>query len=565
MLLTMVDEVKREVEAANPEIEDIETKKISRVWVVPIVALVVGGFVLWQSIAEQGPLVSIRFSQGHGITAGKTEVRYANVAVGLVESVYLSEDLRDVVVEARLEPFMADFIGDTTTFWIVKADLRGASISGLNTLLSGAYIEAGWDGPAKQKRRDFDGLDMRPLTPPGTAGRHFQVQAPNAGSVTVGSPVYYRDLPVGQIEAVEMAEGFAAVDYTVFVEAPYDQLLNETTRFWNTSGISVNAGFDGLTVQFASLESLFAGGVAFGNIGRVDGPNTAAFREPLTLYPSRIAAIEAGYEVPEGEGYLLMAEFDQSIRGLEAGAPVEWEGLIVGRVRDVIYEVDETVTENGRGIYAVLEMQPARIGLQSESEEVLQESLSEWVASGMRAQLASGNLLSGRKLIRLVDFAVAPDQDAGIDFDGIPYPRLPTIPSANIGAITSNVEQLAANLAQLPMDQLLASVIRLVNNADAIVGAPQMTEFPEQLRNTLESLSSAAGHIDSASESLPALIEGLAEVVVLGERTLAGMSPDSELYVELAGAMSEVRHATHTLGNLLDTLENKPNALILGR
>ena len=237
---------------SEPEVEVIEGGGISKVWIVPIVALCVAVLVVWQSMSEQGPLVEIRFQKGHGITAGKTEVRYADVVVGLVESISLSPDLSQVIVEARLERFMTPYLGETTQFWVVKADFSGAGVSGLGTLLSGAYIEAGWETQPTEMRREFEGLNRRPLTQPGSAGRHFELTAPTAGSVSIGAPVFYRNLPVGQIEAVSMKEDFSAVTFTAFVEAPYDQLLNDTTRFWNVSGFDIDAGFDGLRLHFNS-------------------------------------------------------------------------------------------------------------------------------------------------------------------------------------------------------------------------------------------------------------------------------------------------------------------------
>ena len=551
-------------EAEAPEIVDVEGKRISRVWIVPLIALVVGGLVMWKSLSEQGPLVQVHFSQGHGITAGKTEVRYADVAVGLVESVYLSDDLDTVIVEARLKPFMEPFLGETTQFWVVKANLRGTDLSGLSTLLSGSYIELGWEQLPEERQRVFDGLDERPLTPPGAAGRHFVLTAPRAGSVSVGSPVFYRDLPVGQIEEVSMDEDFGSVNYMAFVEAPYDQLLNRTTRFWNVSGVAVNLTLDGVTVEFASVDSLLAGGVAFGNIGRTIGAEEMGGSAPYRLYASRNAAIEAGFEIADGAGYLLMASFDESIRGLDAGAPVEWRGIPVGVVREVVLNLEVTGPDEPE-IYAVVEMQPARVGLDNLTETELQQSISDWVSDGMRAQLATGNVLSGRKLIRLIDEAAPADESIGIDFSARPYPMLPTIPAANLGAVSANVERIVANIAELPVDQLVGAMIDLLENADALVGNPSLAEVPGELREALAALNVAAGNIGTASEDLPALVESMQAVVATGEHTLYGLSPDSELYGELSNAMTELRDATRALSELLQTLEDKPNALLLGR
>ncbi|MEL7023061.1 MAG: MlaD family protein [Pseudomonadota bacterium] len=545
-------------------IDSVDGRRISRIWIVPIVALVVGALVIWQSIAEQGPLIEIHFDQGHGITAGKTEVKYADVTVGLIEAVSLSDDLSKVIVQARLEPFMAPFLGDTTQFWVVKADFRGANISGLGTLFSGAYIEAGWEETPSVGRRQFVGLNERPLTRPGSNGRHFKLTAPDASSVSVGSPVFYRNLPVGQVEAVAMSPDFNAVDFTAFVEAPYDRLLTSTTRFWNVSGVDVDLGFDGVRLHVNSLNSLVAGGVAFGNIGA--SKTDAAFEPeaPYRLYPNHDSAIEAGFEITEGNGYLLMAEFDESIRGLEVGAPVEWQGILVGRVRDVVLDLGPG-DPSERQIYAVIEMQPARVGLESLSDEELKRGLSEWVQSGMRAQLASGNVFTGRKLVRLIDQAAPADAAISIDFDAQPYPQLPTITAANLGAVSSNVQKIVANLAELPVDQLARSLISLVDGASALVSDPNLEAVPGELREALIALNDTASNLSDASENLPELIDQMITVVAAGDEALAGLSPDSELYSELSGALGELRDATRAVAQVLQTLEDKPNALFLGK
>ncbi len=546
------------------DIETVDGRRISRIWLVPLAALVVAGLVLWKSWAEQGPLVTIYFTQGHGITAGKTEVRYADVRVGLVETVALSEDLASVIVEARLEPFMQPFLGDTTQFWIVKARLSGGSVSGLGTLLSGAYIEAGWEQSPSTAQREFVGFDSRPQTPPGTPGRHFSLSSPSASSVSVGSPILYRDLRVGQIEAISMSEDFSAVNYRAFVEAPYDSLLNATTRFWNQSGVDIDVGFDGLLIHFDSLESLIAGGISFGNIGRTIGTSSRDDGNPYRIYRNRNAALEASFEIVEGNGYLLMTEFDESVRGLEPGAPIEWQGIVVGRVREVVVnlEVDD---QGSRQIYAVLEMQPERVGIEGLSSDALQAGMNDWIQSGMRAQLAAGNLLSGRKLIRLVDNAAPPDASLRIDFSAQPYPRLPTIPAADVGAISANVERIVANVAALPLDQLIDSVVTLVDAAETVVGNPAMADMPAQVRATLRELELAAGNINQASEKLPDLVASVLELTTMAELALAGLSPDSELYVEVSNAVVELRDATRSLAELLETLDDKPNALLMGR
>ncbi|MEL6446634.1 MAG: MlaD family protein [Pseudomonadota bacterium] len=549
--------------APQPDIEEIPERKVSRVWIVPIISLVIGAFVIGQSVWERGPLVEIQFEKGHGITAGKTEVKHNDVVVGVVESVRLSEDLETVVVSARMERFMGPYLGDTTAFWVVKADISGTSFTGLNTLLSGAYIEVDWDQAPERRQRRFVGLDKQPMTPPGVAGTHFRLRVDSAGSIGVGSPVFFRRIRVGQIENQSLSEDFSYVEYDAFVEAPYDRLVNAATHFWNVSGVNVEASTDGLVVNFDSLQSLVAGGVAFGDIGRTIGTSELDPDAEFIVYKNREAAVESQYFTPEGSGFYFMAQFNDSIGGLSIGAPIEWQGIRIGNVRDIVLDLSD-VTRTDAVVYAVLELQPNRIGLENMSDADLRTSITRWVRSGMRVQLAAGNILSGRKLIRFIDDAAPADDTLVVDFDAQPFPALPTIGS-NLGAVTENVERVVANVAELPLDQLVGSLISLLNNADALVGNPSAQGLPDTLNAALSAVSEVAGNLDEASDQLPELIVSLNEIARAGEVTLAGLSPDSALYVDLADAISELRDASRSLAALAVRLEQKPNALILGK
>ncbi|MEM8981565.1 MAG: MlaD family protein [Pseudomonadota bacterium] len=544
-------------------VETPPVRRLSRVWIVPIIALVIGAGVIVQSILERGPLVEIRFQKGQGISAGKTEVRHNDVVVGMVEELALADDLESVIVRARMEPFMRPYLGDTTEFWVVSANISGTSFTGLSTLLSGAYIEVDWERPPERRLRSFDGFEDPPMTPPGVAGRHFQLRSEQAGSIGIGSPVFYRRIRVGQIEGQQLSENYGYVIYDAFVEAPYDQLLGPATHFWDVSGVDVLAGTDGIGVSFHSIESLLAGGVEFGDIGKTVGTAALAEDVQFIIYDNRDAAVESQYFAPEGSGFYFMAVFDDSIRGLEIGAPIEWQGIRIGNVRDIVLDLGD-VTKDERLVYAVLELQPGRIGLEDVSEADLRVSMTRWVRSGMRVQLASGNILTGKKLIRFVD-GVAPLNNAmAVNFDALPFPELPTSAS-NLGAVTQNVEQIVANVAELPLDQLVNAVIRLLNDADVLLANPDSRNLPAALNAALTAIGGAADNVNAATRDLPQLIVALNEIATAGEATLAGLSPDSALYIDLSNAVRELRDATRSLAALAARLEEKPNALLLGR
>lgn len=542
-----------------PEIEKQSRGGISVVWIVPIIAAVIGGAVAYRSLANQGPLVEIEFAAAKGIAADKTEIKHKDVVIGLVEDVRFAEGLESVIVSARLDPEIEPYLGDTTDFWVVSANVSGTNLSGLSTLLSGSYIEVDWSGPPNERRREFDGLEKQPLTPPSAEGRHLIMRSARAGSVNVGSPVYFRGIEVGRVESRELSDDNRYIEYSVFIEAPHDQLVSRATHFWNVSGVSVETNTEGLAVNFASLQSLLSGGVEFGNIGP-DISNTPIPEDFLfTLFDDREAAIENQFTNPDEAGVQFMVTFDDSVGGLEPGAPVEWQGIRIGTVNDL--SLDLTGDPGSNIVNVIIELQPSRIGLAFSTIEEAQASIQDWVTSGMRVRLATGNILTGRKLIRFVDGIG--DDAVQLNFDD-PIPRLPTAPS-NINAITQDAEQLVQNLAELPLDELVVAAVRLLDNTNALVANPDLQSLPRELNSTLSSFDSVAGNLSVASQNLPALIDNLNLIANAGESTLSGLSPDSQLYVDLSGAVRDLRDAARSLSALAARLEEQPNSLITGR
>lgn len=548
-----------QIETDQPEIKKERGGGISAVWIVPIIAALIGGAVAYQSLANQGPLVEIEFEAAKGIAASKTQIKHKDVVIGIVEDVRFGDGLESVIVSARLDNEIEPYLGDTTDFWVVSANISGTDLSGLGTILSGSYIEVDWSGPPSQRQRKFAGLAKRPLSPPSAEGSHLNMQSSRAGSVDVGSPVYFRGIRVGQVESRELNMDNLSIDYSLFVEAPHNALISRATHFWNVSGVSVETNTDGLSVNFASLQSLLGGGVEFGDIGINVSSTQLTNDHVFTLFEDEEAAIENQYTNPDEAGIRFMVEFDDSVAGLEPGAPVEWQGIRIGTVNDL--RLDLTADPGARVVNVILELQPGRIGLAFSTPEDAQASMQDWVTSGMRVRLATGNILTGKKLIRFVDSIGT--ENVTIDFD-TPIPRLPTAPS-NLNAITQDAEQLVQNLAELPLEDLVVSAVRLLDNTNALVANPDLQDLPGELNSTLASFDSVAGRLSVASENLPTLIENLIEIADAGENTLTGLSPDSQLYVDLSGAVRDLRDAARSLSALAARLEEQPNSLLTGR
>lgn len=542
---------------SKPVIETLRgiPSRVSLVWLLPLAAVLFALFILWRSYVDRGPLVEISFESAGGVEAGETKIRRRDVNVGTVEAVRLSDDLNSVVIEARLNPQVAAYIDADTRFWIVNAQINTTEISGLSTLLSGAYIEVDWDDQPGERRSEFVGLTEAPLTTRGLPGMRVTLNAEEAGYIYVGSPLFLRQIEVGRVERRRLSDDGTQVLFDVFVAAPYHKYVYPETRFFGVSGVEASFGATGASVRVESIAALFTGGIAFENSEK------SAASEPLLkdgvnfkLYDNKAAALDSLFESTEDTRYRYIAEFEGSVKGLRAGAPIEYQGLRVGSVVEVSIELPENENEQKR-IYAVLQFQPARLGVGNISPESLLQTMERFVDNGLRVQLATGNLLTGSLLIKLVEKSDAPK--ASIDVEASPYPALPTAPN-NIEAVTADVETLISNLANLPLDTLIAAATDLLRNTSDIVASTEMKGLPAQISTSLDSINAATG-------DLPTMMKALTSASQNADEVLEGLSPDSEIYIELAAAARELRVAAKSIAAFAELLEENPNAVITGR
>jgi paraquat-inducible protein B len=499
----------------------------SIVWLIPLVAAVVGAFVAWRAISERGPEITIEFKTAEGIEAGKTHIKYKDVEVGVVEEVALSPDLSGVVVHARMARGAEDYLREQTQFWVVKPRVAGGQVTGLGTLFSGAYI--GMD-PVREGRRThrFTGLEAPPIVTLQEPGRYFVLRSSNAGAVEVGAPVYFQHIAVGQVVSSELDAVEDFVTTRIFVREPYDQRIHTDTRFWNASGIDASVGPDGVKIDTQSLVSILVGGIAFEE--PPGSPQEVAPAETLfPLYANRADAEQRHFT--RTVAWLL--RFDQSVRGLKAGAPVEFRGIEVGKVTDIRLEFDR---DNARFRIPVrIAIEPERFMELGAGEKLRNEVVDRLVASGLRAQLRTGNLLTGQLIVSLDIFENA--KPAQVAWNG-PIPELPTIPTP-IEEITGNLTRLVERLGQLPVEQI-----------------------GRELRASLESLKVT---LERSEDVAPALAATLAQA----EKTLASantlIGPESSVNSELRRALLELSDAARALGLAADQIQAEPSSVIFGR
>jgi paraquat-inducible protein B len=528
---------------------------LSPIWAFPIVAAVIALWLAYTTLAEQGPTVTVTFETAAGLEAGKTRVKHNDVQLGVVERVDLSPDLSRVIVTAKMSKAATPHLREGTRFWVVRPRISVTSFSGLETLISGAYIELDpGDGPAAQT---FQGLETPPVVRSSVPGRAYILRAPKLGSVGPGSPIYFRSIRVGEV----LGYDFTGIDKEIvihaFVRAPFDALVYDGTRFWNASGISLSTGPQGFRLQVESLQAVLTGGIAF------ETPESARAGEPsgegtsFPLYEDHDSVQDANYTV---RGYYTV-EFEGSVHGLQVGAPVEFRGVKVGRVTDLRLEFDS------RGDVVRL---PVTIELERERLQIVgpaaipqgSQLVAELVARGMRAQLRSANLLTGQMIVALDFFPNAPPGRL-VETGG--HPAIPTV-RGDLETITNSVSGVLDRVAALPLELLAQDVHKTLRSFEALAEMPEITDA---LKSLVRALAATESLMRNADTQAGPLIGALRNAITVADGTLAslnrGYGGDSQVRRDLADLVRQIQDTARSVKLLADYLEQHPESLVRGK
>ena len=558
--------------------------QISIVWFVPLVALVIGGWLVYKALSEKGPTITISFKSAEGLEAGKTKIKYKNVELGQVTEIRLTPDLSDVLVTAELVKEAEDFLSANTRFWIVRARVAAGQVSGLGTIFSGAYIglDPGQPGlPATQ----YVGLETPPVVTTDLPGRHFRLYAERLGSLDIGAPVYYRQIKVGQVVSYELEEDGRAVTVRIFINDPIDKLVYKNTRFWNASGLDFAVDANGIRVNTESLVTIMVGGVAFDTPVNLEPGGPANDGETFKLYESRERIFDKTYT----EKTRWIMHFQGSVRGLTVGSPVEFRGIRIGQVLDInmLYDAEK----NAFMIPVLVEIEGERIqvmGHMEEGEDEEKERMEYVVNQGLRAQLKTGSLITGQLFIEM-DFH--PDAEpTHIKWEGR-YPQFPTVPTS-MDEITTSLTHLLKKLEKLPIEQIGNDLRDTVQGAKRLVTSAELQNAIKELDATLKQaqlfgetltqvitpeLRSAVSNLNATLNHTRKLAQNIDRSVVpqldgtLKEarstlRTIKGsISKDSPLYYELMRVLKELTGAARSIRVMTDYLERHPDALIYGK
>jgi paraquat-inducible protein B len=541
----------------------------SLVWLIPIITALIGGWLIFKTLSEKGPDITITFKTAEGIEAGKTKIKYKEIEIGVVHSVHFSADFSHIIVKASMEKGSESFLRRGTRFWVVnpRLSLRGAS--GLGTLLSGAFIEIEPGQGAPHKR--FIGLDVPPVIKADVAGIKIVLLAEKLGSIDTGSPVYYHGILAGETLGWELGNDRKSIFIHVFIKAPYDKLVHSNTRFWNVSGVDVSIGSEGISVRTESLHSLLYGGIAF------DTPDTLVqVKENMeglvfTLYDD-LKSIQEQYYTKKIDFILF---FDGSVRGLNVGAPVEFKGIKVGSVKDVRLEFDSRDTSFR--IPVLIEIEPERV-IERGKDKVSSpfQTLKTLVDRGLRARLQSGSLLTGKLFVEL---DMHPGTPVRLVNEGGPFPELPTIP-ASLEEITASLKSILAKLEKVDMEKIgmeflatLKEANKFAKGASDLINKPELQDAVENLTESLNALKGLLHKLDRRVEPVAANLEkaiGAGHEALEKARITMGLvdevlKPDSPLQYRFIELTEELAETARSLRALVDLLERNPDALIFGK
>ncbi|RQO35895.1 mammalian cell entry protein [Herminiimonas sp. KBW02] len=515
----------------------------SLVWFIPIIAALVGITLVVHILMQRGPEIELSFKTAEGLEAGKTAVKYKDVQIGIVEGLRLSRDRSHVRVKVQLNKDASAFTAKDTRYWVVRPRLDTSGISGLGTLLSGAYI--GVDAGSEEETSDeFVGLEAPPIVTRDASGRQFLLHAKDVGSLDVGSPVYFRRVKVGQVAAYELDGDGKGVTLRVFVNAPYEKFVEANTRFWHASGLDMQVSASGLTLRTQSLATILLGGIAFGtpDLGTPAATPPALENTVFALAEDEVAAMKQ----KDGSAETMLLFFNQSLRGLSPGAPVDFRGVVIGEVKSIGVEFDRDEREFRMPV--LIQIYPDRLrrpvpGEGKESAQAQKQRLQFLVNKGLRAQLRPGNLLTGQVYVALDFFPKVPA--VKVDLSKTPF-ELPTVPNS-LDELQAQIQEIASKLNKVPFEQIgkdLRTSLATLNKT--LVSA-------EELTRTLN---------NDVSPEITAAMKDARKTINSAEQTL---SQDSPLQQDMREAMREITRAAGSVRVLTDYLERHPESLLRGK
>jgi paraquat-inducible protein B len=547
--------------ANSPSLEPLPPPSVSHgqrwlpslVWLIPIVAALVGIVLVFKIIVDRGPTITVAFRSAEGLQAGKSKVKYKDVEIGEVLAIKLSPDRSKVLATIQLSKDAKSFTASDTTFWIVRPRIDASGITGLGTLFSGAYIGAD-AGSSEETTKQFTGMESQPIVTRDAAGKQFILHAQDIGSLDIGSPVFYRMIKVGRVASYNLDEDGKGISLHIFIDAPYDKFVGLNTRFWHASGINLEVNSNGIKVNTLSLASLAAGGLAFQSIddeaGTLANENTV-----FDLADNQDDAFKA----PDGIAETAVLYFDQSLRGLSLGAPVDFRGVVIGKVKSVGIEYDSQRHQFQMPV--VVEIYSDRLGRKFNEEPKSiyskKQRLKLFINNGLRAQLRTGSLITGQLYVAIDFFPNAPK--IKLDLDKEPL-ELPTMPGS-LDELQAQIATIASKLSKVPFDEIGAELKKTITTLNATLQSAQ--KLTQSLHNDV------APEVIAAMKDVRTTLHSADQTLRTADVTLntaqRSLAEDAPLQQDLRQTFQDLSRAAVSLKVLTDYLEQHPESLIRGK
>lgn len=535
----------------------------SPVWIIPIVAALIGGWMVFKSALDENTIIQVSFNDASGIVAGKTVVKFRDIDIGKVTAVDLSEDLSDIVLTLEFADIPAESFNEETRFWVVRPRVGLGGVTGLETLLSGAYIEVDPSGiKGTLPVTKFVGLEQPEIRQLGNPGTSYRLKAGSLGSLKRNSPVKYRDISVGLVTRYELAEDHGGIDIDIFIREPFDKLVKRDTRFWDISGLQVEAGAQGVKLSMDSVTTLIGGGIAFANSESTMAPQA----EPdtvFTLHETEKEDVQAEAVAKSAIRVPLKLYFEQGVKGLEEGAPLEYKGLRVGTVTAVSAEYNDNL--DILQTFALAQIEPARLPSRildadhTDEERIteVKEFFETIAARGVRAQLRTGNLITGKSVIVFDEFPDAKPEPVRYVAGTAVYPTVPRSLEdiqTKIDAAMTRLDGILTKLDKIPIVEIGNDLAQTMDSINAI----PIEEIGNNLAQTSAKIEAMpygeiSKHLDDTLANLDALIESL------------NASKGGVIGVETRRALEEITKAAGALRGMAEYLERHPEALLKGK
>lgn len=505
------------------------------IWLIPLIALLIALSLAVKALLSHGPTIDVSFRTAEGLVAGKTTVRYKQVDIGVVRQIDLSEDRSHVIARIDLRKDASNFAAKDSRFWVVRPRIGTSGVSGIDTLLSGSYIEVD-GGKSEEKKLEFTGLETPPVITSDVPGKEFFLNADDLGSLDVGSPIYYRRINVGQITAYKLSDDGKSVELQTFIRAPYDKFVTTDARFWQASGIDVTLNASGFNLDTQSLASIVAGGIAFG-YPENSRATTAANHSRFNLWDSKSDALKD----PDGQPRGVIMYFDHSLRGLSVGAPIDFMGIEVGNVKAINAEFTNDYKQMRMRVDAVFYPSRVEKGLALNPNS---EIFKDFVEHGWRAQMRTGNLLTGQNYIALDKFPKAkPAKLQILSDDRVVIPTTPT----ELSGLQAQVSQIADKLTKFPLVEIGQDVRKTLNNMNTAIASTD--KLVKQLDGKV-------------APGLQATLDDVRKTVRSSESIL---SSDAPLQQDVRKALQQMTRAAASLQLMADYIEQHPESIIRGK